>query len=255
MNINKVNFKNDDLKNYAIELLNGDFRVFVSENKHNTNESTTFLKFEKNNNIGYCQLNDFIGFSFSSVHKPNRTTGTGFQIESEVLNPTLQNALNSFVVCPNWASDTDRQSVVKYKNIEESFKDSISLNYVELEKEKDISLSEYMPIVRDKLSVCELERLKAEGYTNECFFKNDLLTEQYGIKLMEKKKYYYLNFGSSGAFMVLKEDITTKKNGDFLKNSVFGIKGYGTPNFKKCYGNILNLDIEKLHKLRHDYRR
>ena len=134
MNINKVNFKNDNLKNYAIELLNGDFRVFVYDNKHNTNKSTTFLKFEKNNNIGYCQLNNFIGFSFSSVHKPNRTTGTGFQTETEVLNPTLQNALNSFVVCPNWASDTDRQSVIKYKGIEEYFKKEPVLNYIELDK-------------------------------------------------------------------------------------------------------------------------
>lgn len=122
-------------------------------------------------------------------------------------------------------------------------------------EQQNINLSDYLEIVIEKLNVCEIARLKAEGYTNECFFNlNGSLTEDYKIKLKEKQKYFYLNFGSSGAFMVLKQDITTK-NGSFPKNSVFGIKGYGTPNFKKCYGDIFNLDIEKLHKLRYDYRR
>ena len=54
--------------------------------------------------------------------------------------------------------------------------------------------------------------------------------------------------------MILKEDIKTKYY-EFKKFSVFNIKGYGTPNFKKCYGVIFDLDIKTLHSLRWDYRR
>ena len=107
-------------------------------------------------------------------------------------------------------------------------------------------------------------RLKAEGYTNECFFNKDgNLTENYEWKFLEKKKYIYINCGTSGVFMVNKED-----------GEIFNIKGYGTPDKNKKikadlgnikdYFNIFNgvltddLDINKikvLHKRRYNYLR
>lgn len=118
-----------------------------------------------------------------------------------------------------------------------------------------ISLNDYLMIVKEKLNYYESERLRQEGYTNECFFNsNGSLTDSHKITLKEKKKYFYLDFGTSGAFMVLKEDIKTKYY-EFKKGNVFNIKAYGTPNFNKCYGVIFDLDIKKLHSLRYDYRR
>lgn len=112
-------------------------------------------------------------------------------------------------------------------------------------------LKDALIIAVEKLNFYESQRLKAEGYTNECFFNSDgSLTEGYTIKLIEKSKYFYINFGTSGAFMVSKEVIK-----GFPVGSVFNIKGYGTPNLNKWYGIIFELDIEKLHSLRHDYRR
>lgn len=122
---------------------------------------------------------------------------------------------------------------------------------IELSEGLKPSLKDTLIIAVEKLNFYESERLKAEGYTNECFFNSDgSLTNEYTIKLIEKQKYFYLNFGTSGAFMVSKENIK-----GFPVGSVFNIKGYGTPNFNKWYGVIFELDIKKLHSLRWDYRR
>ena len=114
-----------------------------------------------------------------------------------------------------------------------------------------INLKDFLRVVVDKLNYYESERLKQDGYTNECFFNVDgSLTESYKIVLMEKAKYFYINFGTSGAFMVAKENIK-----GYPLGSVFNIKAYGTPNFNKWYGEVFILNIELLHKLRFDYRR
>lgn len=122
---------------------------------------------------------------------------------------------------------------------------------------EQISLKDCLIIAVEKLNFCESERLRADGYTNECFFNLDgSLTDNYKITLKEKEKYFYINFGNSGAFMISKTEIKPKNYPcAFPVGSVFNIKGYGTPNFKKYYGEIFNLNIELLHKLRYDYRR
>ncbi len=90
------------------------------------------------------------------------------------------------------------------------------------------------------LNVCEAERLKEEGFTNDCFFNADgSITENYKITMKEKKKYFYINFGTSGTFMV-----------DKATGEVFGIKAYGQINRIRLKGNIRNLDIAELHKKR-----
>lgn len=120
----------------------------------------------------------------------------------------------------------------------------------------EISLKDFLSVFVAKLNFYESERLRAGGYTNECFFNSDgSLTDGYEIRLKEKQKYFYINFGTSGAFMVLKEDIKTKHFGGFKKGDVFNIKGYGTPNFNKHYGQIYTLLPKTLHNLRWDYRR
>lgn len=57
------------------------------------------------NHIGYAQLGP-IGFQFSTVHKPNRETGTGFRVSS------LEESLS---YAPTWY----KGSVPKYNSFEE----------------------------------------------------------------------------------------------------------------------------------------
>ncbi len=106
-----------------------------------------------------------------------------------------------------------------------------------------MELTDKVNEIVNEMNVVELERLKASGYTNEIFFNDGGLTDQYKIKSIEKKKYINIDFGSSGGFMVNKET-----------SEVFNIKGYGKINKKKCYGSIFNLDGRKLHGLKFDYR-
>lgn len=110
------------------------------------------------------------------------------------------------------------------------------------------------------LNICESERLKEQGFINECFFNPDrTLTEEYTFKILEKKKYFYINCGGSGVFMVEKET-----------GEIFNIKGYGTADknkkIKANLGNIKDyvfednnfLNIEKikfLHSKRWNYLR
>jgi len=99
-----------------------------------------------------------------------------------------------------------------------------------------------------ELNVLEAERLKKEG-SNSCFFNSDgSLTESYKWKLSEKKKYFYLNCGTSGCFMVSKEEIK-----GFPIGSIFNIKSYGTANFNKCLGQ--EIDVKFLHSKRYNYLR
>ncbi len=105
-------------------------------------------------------------------------------------------------------------------------------------------------IVKD-LNQHEADRLRQEGFTNECFFNPDgTLTEQQEITFLIKKKYIYINFGTSGAFMISREEIK-----GFPIGSIFNIKGYGTADFKKLRGNIKDIDTKRLHSERHYYLR
>ena len=102
------------------------------------------------------------------------------------------------------------------------------------------------------LNIVEAERLKKDGYTNECFFnKDNTLTEQHTFKILEKQKYFYINLGGSGVFMVDRE------------GEIFNIKGYGTPDKnKKLKANLGNINdyttqekINFLHTKQYNYLR
>jgi len=88
----------------------------------------SYLFFTDGKNIGYLQDGDFGGgFSFSTVHKPNTTTGTGYQIGRNVDDFTEADLKSCFVTAPEWAWPRDRPSVVKYRDIGE-FIDRDSFN-------------------------------------------------------------------------------------------------------------------------------
>jgi hypothetical protein len=103
---------------------------------------------------------------------------------------------------------------------------------------------EKLNIIVEQLNILEAERLKQDGCINSCFFNvNGTLVDGYKVTSKEKQKYFYIDFGSSGAFMVEK-----------VTGNIFNIKGYGTPNFAKFRGNIKDIDIKILHSKRWDYR-
>lgn len=55
---------------------NQGFSVYVPE------KLTSYFYFSKDNKIGYCQISRMNGISYSTVHKPNTSTGTGFAVDS-----------------------------------------------------------------------------------------------------------------------------------------------------------------------------
>ena len=80
--------------------------------------------------------------------------------------------------------------------------------------------------------------LKSEGYTNECFFNLDgSLTNDYKVSLKQKKKYIYLDIGTSGKYLIDAEGVWT-------------IKAYGQKNrFKGSVASILASVEENIKKL------
>lgn len=131
--INEAEFKTESLKDYTILLLNNGFRVFVYDSDCKEYEKVKWIIIEKNNNLGYIQLNDFEGFQFCTVHKPNRLTGTGYGLNYNISwNPTIKNALKTFIFYPEWAKKKDRESVIKYNSIDEYLKSEHVLKYVEV---------------------------------------------------------------------------------------------------------------------------
>lgn len=69
---------------------------------------TSYVFFTDGTRIGYGQYNSVGGIKFSTVHKPCRECGTGFQADS------IKEALS---FAPFWATGTD--AVRKYKDFEE----------------------------------------------------------------------------------------------------------------------------------------
>ncbi len=76
----------------------------------------TWMLFTDGKNIGCLQADRLAGYCISTVHMPNKTTGTGFQIERHVADFTKPMLARAFVHAPHWASD--RASVHKYQDIE-----------------------------------------------------------------------------------------------------------------------------------------
>lgn len=77
--------------------------------------TATYLFFTDGFKIAYLQQDDY-RLRCSTVHKPNKTTGTGYAVDDN-FNPTpdkLKELLNMFA--PPWARRSDLASVVKFKN-------------------------------------------------------------------------------------------------------------------------------------------
>jgi len=111
------------LKDYIKLLKENGFKVISSL------DNPEYIFFEKNKNIGYCEINRFFGLDFNTVHKPCREHGTGFNIYKHITEPNITHALNTFILAPQWAINTNR--IIKYKSLEELIKES-NLKYIYL---------------------------------------------------------------------------------------------------------------------------
>lgn len=118
------------LKEFIKKLLKNDFKVYRNAGR----EKVTYVFIEKNNNIGYIQ-DDYYGcLNFSTVHKPNRNTGTGFRINKDgICKPTIKDAESTFVLQPSWAKSR-HADIEKYKSFDDYRKYPINaiLKYAEI---------------------------------------------------------------------------------------------------------------------------
>lgn len=87
------------------------FDVYMRDRKD------TFLIFTDGTRIGYLQNSAFRGISVSTVHVPNKSSGTGFGILDSLSEAdlTAEKLNEAFVIAPDWARD--RQSVRKWKDL------------------------------------------------------------------------------------------------------------------------------------------
>ena len=108
----KEETKRGQLLEFVKELKDNGFKVYAPA------KVTTYCNFVKYDKIGYVERGGY-GFNFGTVHKPCRECGTGFGMERETCNPTVQMAHDCLAEYPSWASGTDRQAVKKYKNWED----------------------------------------------------------------------------------------------------------------------------------------
>lgn len=117
------------LRDYAIELLNAGFRLLIY--KPNDKRAVTFITFEKNDKLGYVQLDEFgYRLRFSTVHKPSREAGTGYGLHMPfegTSEPTIADAERAFILKPHW----DRSNFIpkKYESLEEYMKKETILKY------------------------------------------------------------------------------------------------------------------------------
>jgi hypothetical protein len=88
------------------------------------NVDDTWLYYTDGTNIGYLQVGGVMGLSLSTVHVPNRTTGTGFAVEGHEDMLTEAALKGAFIQAPGWAYSDDRASVEKYRDMTQFIKSS-----------------------------------------------------------------------------------------------------------------------------------
>lgn len=86
------------------------------------NRDDSYLIFSDGKRLGYLEHHAFNGFTLTSVHVPNSTTGTGFQVARHapsVDEPQLRRCLT--LTEPGWLPSRDRGKTVKYRSPESYF--------------------------------------------------------------------------------------------------------------------------------------
>lgn len=104
------------------------WRVFV---RPGNPYSTQYCYYTDGKVIGYAQWSSGRPPYVGSVHKANRQVGTGFTVSYEITAISLKMAAHCFA--PEWAYQSQRLSVVKYKDWDEFHnRDSFTSKLVEV---------------------------------------------------------------------------------------------------------------------------
>lgn len=78
------------------------FRVFM----RHINDSYCHFTSPDGLSIGYLEESRFGGFNLCTVHVPNTSSGTGYQVERESAGPLTSEFLSrAFILRPWWATD------------------------------------------------------------------------------------------------------------------------------------------------------
>lgn len=107
------------------------FRVFM----HDGNQKHAWLVYTDGTRLAVLSESRFGGYSVSTKHRPNSTTGTGFQIVENVELSRLskQELECGFATAPYWAHAMQRASVRKWEGLASFLgSDSWNARYVEM---------------------------------------------------------------------------------------------------------------------------
>ena len=109
----------------AVDLIkSAGFRVYMR------NRSDSYALYASNDGIGYVQYCPAAGYTVSTVHYPNRESGTGFQVARHIsaLSPDVLRD-GATITTPSWARDKTPR---KYNGIDEyRAQDTFSATYTE----------------------------------------------------------------------------------------------------------------------------
>lgn len=80
----------------------------------------SYAFFVEGDGIGYIENDRSYGLTLSTVHIPNRVSGTGFSLRDTIgkVEITRQCLALAFMHAPGWASDAMRRSVAKWPSVE-----------------------------------------------------------------------------------------------------------------------------------------
>lgn len=115
--------KKEEFLQYAKEIKNLGYKVFVC------NDPLYNYGYIVNDNdeIGYFQLGDFWGVTFSTKHKPNIFFGCGFGLDEwdkPQVSPLSREIVDRiFILAPSWAKPRKKLNTIKKWTATEYFKD------------------------------------------------------------------------------------------------------------------------------------
>lgn len=111
-----MKFKNEELEKCYKLAKKAGYTVYTADDK----EKLSWFYIVSKQGIGYIQAGDFGRVFYSTVHKPNRQCGTGFRINEEEQEASLEMINSTFAFCPSWVREKrDIEAVKKYKDWEE----------------------------------------------------------------------------------------------------------------------------------------
>lgn len=127
---------NEDLFPLIDLLLKEEIDVYVTDWNHS--KSITYIHFVKDNQIGYAQADRFSGITFSTVHKPCTSCGTGFRVGGTSYNADnipIEQYEKAFHA-PSWANSYTFQKYSSWDSFRSNYMHKTN-NFLQLSKKDD----------------------------------------------------------------------------------------------------------------------